>query len=105
MPNWRPTGELCNRGHETIKFRSGARGNSPDWNTVCLTCHAEARKTKASITHCKNGHPYTGDNLITKNNRRSGGTVRICRECKKEKERRRKAKKQAAKMEDLRAQR
>lgn len=37
-------------------------------------------------THCKNGHPYSGDNIIVRK-RRTGG--RDCRECNREQARKR----------------
>lgn len=41
---------------------------------------------QASKTHCRNGHPYTGDNV-----RRSVSGERVCRACKREQARLRRA--------------
>lgn len=32
-------------------------------------------------THCKRGHPLSGDNLYTRQSRRSGNMERACRKC------------------------
>jgi hypothetical protein len=38
---------------------------------------------RGSITHCKNGHPLSGDNLYTYPN---GGGGRVCRACRRERD-------------------
>jgi hypothetical protein len=37
----------------------------------------------AKVTHCKNGHPFSGDNLVT----RTGGKWRYCRTCRNARQR------------------
>ena len=40
----------------------------------------EISKTRRKLTHCPQGHPYSGENLII-TIRRNNGRNRICREC------------------------
>lgn len=35
-------------------------------------------------THCSNGHPYSGDNLIKRPSKHPGKTFRACRTCSRE---------------------
>jgi hypothetical protein len=42
---------------------------------------ASGNDPRANQTHCKRGHPLSGDNLILR--RRQRGEYRVCRECQK----------------------
>lgn len=44
---------------------------------------------KARQTHCKNGHPLSGDNLKVYIRKTNGRKIRLCNICRKETERRR----------------
>lgn len=44
--------------------------------------HAKGRSWQQRLTHCKNGHPYAGDNLIVKATKT--GTRKVCRQCRRE---------------------
>lgn len=60
------------------------------FNKVCVnTDHMEpvtseenSRRASARITHCKQGHPLSGDNMRMKH-RRSGRIDRVCRSCER----------------------
>lgn len=75
----------CPKGHEYSGYNLMF---SPDGGRLCRTCWREIQKRCArvrakrlgkidrrTITHCPAGHPYSGDNLIVNNGRRS------CRTC------------------------
>lgn len=34
-------------------------------------------------THCRRGHPYSGDNLYLQYDKRDNNTYRVCRECRR----------------------
>jgi hypothetical protein len=43
--------------------------------------HAGYVHFKARVTHCPEGHPYAGDNLVVER-RADGGAARVCRTCR-----------------------
>lgn len=49
---------------------------------VCTTCHAARDSAKAKQTHCIHGHEFTDANTI----KRANGT-RLCRECRRARDR------------------
>jgi hypothetical protein len=66
---------------------------NPEWGREAAilvernTAAAQKRKGggRGSLTHCKNGHPFSGDNLIWKPRSDGGrGLWRCCKACKKE---------------------
>ncbi len=63
-----------------------------------LRTHSEncADNAHARRTHCPNGHPYDGDNLIVGPQSRGFGLGRWCRECKRASGRRAAAKRKGA---------
>lgn len=46
-----------------------------------VTLRENVRRAKSLITHCPQGHPYEGDNLVMRRNKRTGWVMRNCREC------------------------
>lgn len=57
-----------------------------------VTCAENIRRSPISLasiqrarTHCPQGHPYAGDNLVTR--KRGRGTGRHCRECRRQQQR------------------
>lgn len=75
--------DRCIRGHEyDMVTKEGHR--------ACRTCRRDAdltrrrrlwpeRVPRTELNHCRNGHPYTADNLVT----RSDSPARRCRACLK----------------------
>lgn len=90
----KPPRTHCKHGHE---LAGDNLYTGPDGRKFCRTCTAEYQrrrrdgeavpnpnkgKPRGSKTHCPQGHPYEGDNLIV---RADGG--RKCRECQRERQR------------------
>lgn len=83
------TGYVCECGNQAAEWaydhenpcpdeRTGERGQkfSVDpyrYKPMCRRCHRLF--DKSAITHCPNGHPYSGDNLIVEDGKRK------CRSC------------------------
>lgn len=86
--------KTCERGHPLdegyVRTDTGQR--------MCRQCSNERRRkatgTSKYVTHCKNGHPLTGDNVY----RRPDNGNRQCRACARERDkRRRRTKERSAK--------
>ena len=60
------------------------------------TRRGDTGKPQATRTHCPQGHPYEGENLIVAKQSRGDGVNRLCRVCACERSRRHRAKKKLA---------
>lgn len=77
---WGPGG----RRHEYDHSKGYDAEHHLEVEAVCTTCHAQRDSSKAKQTNCVHGHAFTEENT----GRKPNGT-RFCRECRRQRDRRR----------------
>ena len=80
-------GHVWSRGerrHEYDHYKGYAAEHHLTVRALCTTCHANEDAVKPR-THCPSGHAYTSDNTTTHHR----GRGRVCRECRRAYDRRR----------------
>ncbi|WP_076859456.1 hypothetical protein [Bradyrhizobium mercantei] len=74
-----------------LTFKECETSNPVWWNRItALSNHNgrmnkanAARALKAQQTHCKQGHPFSGDNLLMERDSKTGAPRRTCRACRR----------------------
>ena len=72
------------RRHEYDHANGYAADSHLKVEAVCTLCHAKRDSAKKNATHCRNGHAFTPENTYIKPN-----GCRLCRECIRAKDQRR----------------
>lgn len=107
QPGWRPVWEWYVQDSARVRAvialllpwlceRRRAKALEVDAIAAGILPQGEAR------THCRRGHPYSGDNVTVEPNPKTGGTARRCRTCRRDQSRERARKRLGIRPENYR---